>query len=819
MKKDDEQLQEETRARLEQKLRSKRSQRRNSSSKNAKNSSENEDDSEGKGVLSTVFSVFRGVTVIFAIIFVIAGVFGVAAGAGYFARLVEVTKVPNKTKLLSEINNIHGVSMMKYSNGQSISDISSDLIRVNVSSAAISQNVKNALIATEDDTFKTNDGVVPKAVFRGILGSVGGGMSSGGSTLTQQLIKQQVLGDSVTFQRKASEIVYARALNKYLSKDQILTDYLNVSPFGRNNKGQNIAGIESAAQGIFGKQASQLTVPEAAFIAGLPQSPIVYSPYNADGSLKSKADMSYGLARYQDVLFNLYRGGYISKKDYQTYENYDISKEFLQPAPVNSTAHGYLYNVVYSEAVADVYNYLIKTDKVSATALGNDSTKQHYQDLAEQDLQNNGYTITTTINQGVYNAMQDAVANYGGVLQDGTGEVQTGNVLMDNKTGAVLGFVGGLNYAENQNNHAFDTERSPGSSIKPILAYGPAIDMGMMGTATMLSNYPASYSSGQPIMHVGSTGSNTMMNLGEALDVSWNIPAYWTYQDILKSGKSAEPYMTKMDYQIKDYSVESLPLGGGVDPTVVQHTNGYQTLANGGIYNKYYVVQSIKDDTGHVIYQHENKPTQVYSEATSTIMEYLLHNVIVGQQTSTFYGALSQLNPSLATSVEWCGKTGTTDAYTDGWLMLSTPTVTLGDWVGHDNNSAMAANTAYSSNGTYMANLVNSINAADPSIFGAGQKFPDPATDSNVTKSKVLVSTGEKPGKLTSGPLKGVTVGGATTTSYWATKSGAPTTQYNFAIGGSTSDLANAWSKILPGVKLQTSPSSSSSTSKSSSKN
>lgn len=812
MKKDPIDSKEEVRSRLQAKMESRQHRNQLNSTKEIKKGSKVDND-ENKTAWSTTFSVVRGVSVIFGIIFVMLGVLGVSAGVGYFARLVEKTDVPNKSAMLAKINDIHGVSVINYSNGQAISDISSDLVRVTVASDAISNNVKNALISTEDDTFKTNDGVVPKAVVRGILGSVGGGSSSGGSTLTQQLIKQQILGDSVTFQRKASEIVYARALNNYLTKDQILTDYLNVSTFGRNNKGQNIAGVQEAAAGIFGKSAKDLSVPEAAFIAGLPQSPIVYSPYNADGSLKSKEMLSYGLSRQKDVLFNMYRGGYITKADYEKYKAYDISKEFLQPAAPDSQEHGYLYTVAYNEAVGHIYDYLVQRDKVSATDLGNDSTKQHYRDLAEQALQNDGYKVTTTINQNVYNAMQNAVANYGGTLQDGTGEVQTGNVLMDNKTGAVLAFVGGLNYAQNQNNHAFTTQRSPGSSIKPVLAYGPAIDMGLMGSATMLSNYPAKYSSGQDIMHVGEKGSNTMMPLGEALDVSWNIPAYWTYQDILKSGKSSEPYMSKMGYDIKDYSVESLPLGGGVDPTVVQHTNGYQTLANGGVYEPYYVVDSIKDDTGKVIYQHQSKPTQVYSEATSTIMEYLLTNVIKAGQTSTFYSVLSQLNPSLAQSVQWAGKTGTTDDYTDGWLMLSTPTISLGGWIGHDNNAPMASLTAYSNNGTYMANMVNAINAADPSIFGAGKKFPDPNKDPNVTKSQVLASTGEKPGKVTGGVLKDVNVTGTMTTSFWATKAGAPTTQYNFAIGGSASDVADAWNKILPNFKAgaPTPPSSSTS--------
>ncbi|MEI3653193.1 penicillin-binding protein [Lactococcus lactis subsp. lactis] len=795
MKKSSIDSQEEASARLKEKMENKRRKQSKPLSKNPK-------DNDEKSGWSITFKVVRGLIVIFGIIFALAGVFGAATGVGYFARLVEQTKTPDKTEMLAKINDIHGVSVINYSNGQPISDISSDLVRVTVKSDEISPNVKNALIATEDDSFKTNKGVVPKAVVRGILGSVGGGTSSGGSTLTQQLIKQQVLGDSVTFQRKASEIVYALKLNSYLSKDQILTDYLNVSPFGRNNKGQNIAGIQEAALGIFGKSAKDLTIPEAAFIAGLPQSPIVYSPYAADGSLKSKENMSYGLERQKEVLFYLYRGGYISEADYKKYKAYDISTEFLQPGVAQSQEHGYLYNVVYNEAITDIYNYLIKRDKVSATDLGNDSTKQRYRELAEQSLQNGGYTVTTTINQQVYDAMQNAVTNYSGLMQDGTGLIQTGNVLMDNKTGAVYGFIGGLDFSQSQVNHAFDTKRSPGSSIKPILAYGPAIDMGLMGSASVLSNYPAKYSSGQDIEHVGNMGTE-MMPFSEALNVSYNIPAYWTYQTILNKGKSVEPYMTKMGYDVADYSVESLPLGGGIDPTVVQHTNGYQTLANGGKYEPWYIVDSIKDDTGNVIYQHQTTGgTQVYSEATSTIMEYMLQDAIKSQKTSKFYGELQSLNSSLATNVQWAGKTGTTDNYTDVWMMLSTPSVTLGSWAGHDDNSAMSQNSGFINNAKFTANLVNAINAADPNIFGPGQKFTNPNSDPNVTKSKVLVSTGEKPGKvnvkLSNGKTQEVNLGGDTTTSFWATKSGAPTTTYDFSIGGSASDIAAGWKKILP---------------------
>lgn len=764
--------------------------------RNEKNKNKNKNKkspSDGKTILETTFIVVRGLGVVFATILSLGIIFSAATGTGYLVSLISDVKVPSSKVLTEKINTIPEASVMTYSNGQSISDISSDLIRTKVSSDQMAQTVKNALIATEDENFEHHKGVVPKAFFRAILGESMGGSSSGGSTITQQLIKQQVLGDSPTFKRKATEMVYALELEKHFTKDEILTDYLNVSPFGRNNKGQNIAGVEEAAKGIFGKSAKDLTIPEAAFIAGLPQSPIVYTPYGADGNLKSKENMQYGLDRQKDVLFNLYRNGYISKKEYEAYKAYDISTEFIAPATAETASHGYLYHVVYNEAFDKVYDYLIKTDKVSEAEQGNDVIKETYQKMAEQKLQQGGFTITATIDQGIYQAMQTAVANYGYLLQDGTGENQTGNVLMDNKTGAVLGFVGGLDYNSNQNNHAFDTHRSPGSSIKPIIAYGPAIDMGILGSASRLSNYPTKFSSGEPIMHDTSAGTQEMMTLQDALDTSWNIPAYWTYQTMLKNGQSVKPYMSKMGYQVDNYQIESLPLGGGIDPSVVQHTNGYQALLNGGQYEQYYVVDSIKDGNGKEIYKHESKPVQVYSKATSSIMAELLKGPIKSQKTTTFYGQLSNLNSTLA-GADWVGKTGTSNDFVDAWLMVATPAVTLSSWVGHDNNTPMAAMTGYNNNSQYVAQLANSIYRANPDVFGITQRF---TLDPSVTKSTVLTATGEKPGTFTGGGYTNFTLSGPTTTSYWAKPEGAPTTQYKFAIGGSDSDYADAWTKIL----------------------
>lgn len=762
---------------------------------------------EGWSLGDFVATVLRTMKLLWDVllVFALAGLlFGAGIAIGYAASLFSATETPDPSQLVQQVRNISSVSKISYSDGSIISDIDSDLIRIPVEADAISNNVKQAVIATEDENFQSHNGIVPKAVLRATLGSVAGvGSSSGGSTLTQQLIKQQVVGDAPTFSRKAAEIIDALALERVMNKDEILTTYLNVSPFGRNNRGQNIAGVEAAAQGIFGVSAKDLTVPQAAFIAGLPQSPIVYSPYASDGSLKTPENQALGLDRAKDVLYNMYRTGAITKEEYDQYSQYDLSKDFLPSNGIEKTPHDYLYFQAVSEAEEAMYDYLIKRDNVSSHDLKNNSTVKSYQELAKKELREGGYTVQTTINKAIYNAMQAAVANYGGLLDDGTGLVEVGNVLMDNRTGAILGFIGGRNFEGNQNNHAFDTERSPGSTIKPILAYGIAIDQGMMGSNSILSNYPANFSSGEPIMHVDSRGT-AMMDLREALNTSWNIPAYWTYRALREKGVDVPGYMKKMGYDIAEYGIESLPMGGGIEVTVAQHTNGFQTLANNGNFQKRYMIEKIMDRNGEVVYQHESKATRVYSAATATIMQDLLRGVINSGATTTFKSRISQINPTLA-NADWIGKTGTTNANGDMWLMLSTPNLTLGGWIGHDNNASLAPLTGYNNNANYMANLANAIYQADPAAWGVQDRF---TLDGSVISSSVLKATGQRPGRVNVNGRE-IDLTGQTVTSYWA-KNGAPQTTYRFAIGGSDSDYQNAWASMIGNPESRSTSNSSS---------
>ena len=757
----------------------------------------------GFRVASILAKILNGFKVTFNTLFVLAvigGFFGAGIAIGYGVALFDKVSIPQSAELVNRVKDITSISEIYYADGSTIASIEGDLLRTSVASDAISDNLKKAIIATEDEHFAEHKGVVPKAVIRATLGTlVGLGSSSGGSTLTQQVIKQQVVGDAPTLTRKATEIIDALALERVMSKDEILTTYLNIAPFGRNHKGQNIAGAQQAAEGIFGVNASDLTVPQAAFIAGLPQSPISYSPYESDGSLKSDEDMALGLKRGKDVLYNMYRTGALSQKDYEQYKSYDVRKDFLPSGSVSTASRDYLYFAALSEATDRMYDYLVARDHVSAQELKNESIQKAYRELAAKEIENGGYKITTTINKKVHTAMQNAVANYGRLLDDSTGQPEVGNVLMDNQTGAILGFVGGRNYQENQNNHAIDTKRSPASTTKPILAYGIAIDQGLMGSASILSNYPTNFSNGNPIMYVNSPGTG-MMTLGEALNYSWNIPAYWTYRTLREKGVDVKGYMEKMGYEIPEYGIESLPMGGGIDVTVAQHTNGYQTLANNGVYHKKHMIAKIESTTGQVIYEHKSQPVQVYSKATATIMQSLLRDVISSRVTSSFQTDLASINPSLARA-DWIGKTGTTNEDENMWLMLSTPRLTLGGWLGHDDNRPLAKGAGHYRNANYMAHLVNAIQQAEPGIWG-NERF---SLDPSVTKSQVLKSTGEKPGKVTING-KEVTVSGSTVTSYWATKEGAPVTTYRFAIGGSDADYQNAWKSILGSLPSLPSP-------------
>jgi penicillin-binding protein len=765
-------------------------------------------------IINVVIRVMQSLFIFLAVMLLLGGALGVGVGVGYFAYLVHDTQPPTKEELQKQITDIAEVSQMTYADGTNIAKIKSDLIRTRVDSNQISPLLKKAIISTEDEYFEEHKGVVPKAVVRALISEATGIGSSGGSTLTQQLVKQQILTDETTFKRKANEILLAYRIEKFFSKDEIVTTYLNVSPFGRNNKGENIAGVEEAAKGLFGKSANDLTLPQAAFIAGLPQSPIVYTPYTNTGELKSDENLAYGMKRKDFVLFSMYREKAITKKEYEEAKKYDLKQDFQPQQASNQNTEGYLYYAVLDEAVKTVMDINIEKAGVKKADL-DDLGLEQYEEQARKEIQSRGYTIHSTIDKTVYDAMQNAVATYGYMLDDGygTGMVETGNVLMDNKTGRIIGFIGGRDYNVSQSNHALNTVRQVGSTIKPISVYGPAIDQGMIGSESRLANYPTSYEGGGELTNATNSGTNTFDTVRYALEWSYNIPVYHLNEAMKKQmgddNFSYNNYLSKMNYPADPgWAYQSAPLGS-VETTVLTQTNGFQTLANGGKYQKGYMIDKITDSKGDVIYQHQDAPVQVYSEATASIMNDLMRSVLDSKITTQYKSLVSGLNPDLA-NVDWIGKTGTTSFYKDAWLVVSTPTVTLSSWAGYDIPVAMSPNSG-DHNSTYLANLTNAIYSVRPDLFGVGQKF---TLSKDVIKSKVSSFTGERPGTFTYNGGT-YTVSDSGTESLYA-KNGAPKSQYKFGYGGTDANYNAYWGRYI--TTNPTTPSSSNTTTPSSEK-
>ncbi|MFC6314018.1 transglycosylase domain-containing protein [Lapidilactobacillus achengensis] len=693
----------------------------------------------------------------------ILGALVLGLGLGYFSGLMSHEKVPSYNSMKRQIENINQSSELYFAKDVKLASVKSDLIRTQTKSGQISANLKKAIVATEDEDYYNHAGVVPKSLVRAVLADVTGlGTQTGGSTLTQQLVKMQLLSSETTWRRKAVEIMLALRIDKYFSKDQILESYLNVATFGRNNAGQNIAGVETAAQGLFGTSAAKLSLAQAAFIAGLPQSPSIYTPYRQDGTVKK--DLTYSMKRKDVVLFRMYRHGDITKKAYEDAKKVDLRSQFQKPttASTSTTKYGYMYNLLMSEAREILIKQLIKQNGRSVSKVEKDTQLYNrYWESADELLKQKGYRIDSTVNKDLYDQLESvtktASVNFGQTYTETayddnlkkevtiTEKVQPGSVVLDNSTGAVLAFVGGQDFNENQINHAFSTKRSPGSSIKPLMIYGPAIENQVINSQTALADFPRAFGNYKPSDY-GSTIQNRFVPTTEALEWSYNLPAVNLYYHLRNNTRvDVSTYMKKMglDLTTDEYSQLGLALGGTKEGfTVEQNAAAFATFANQGSYLKPYVINKITAPNGSVIYQHKTKKTKVFSASTSYIMQEMLKKVV---SAGTAANLSWQLNFNTSNVY---GKTGTTNDYRDNWFVGSTPGITMATWLGYDNfygNVHNLSSNASTINTTYWAQLANAIYQQDASLLKLNQTTSKP---DNVQTHTVLANTGTNSGTV-----------------------------------------------------------------------
>jgi len=692
-----------------------------------------------KGV-SITYQVTWNLILLFVILIVLGGSFAGGVGAGYFAALVKKEPIRPYENMKKDIYNYEETSELYFADNVYLGKLRTDLEREEVKLEDVSQHLIDAVVATEDEYFYEHGGVVPKAIMRAIFQEVtNSSVQTGGSTLTQQLIKNQLLTNEVSFERKAKEILLALRLEKFFDKKEILEAYLNVSTFGRNSSGRNIAGVQSAAKGIFGVNAKDLNLAQAAFIAGLPQSPFGYTPYTQKGELKTPEGMEAGLTRLNTVLKRMYDGGKIDQKQYEEALAYDITKDFIPRTESTLEKYPYLTVEIEKRAKEILEEILAEKDGYDENDLKENAELQNeYKILADRNLRQNGYEIHTTIRKDMYDAMQvakDNFAYYGydkvEIVKDPeTGEkkeviepVQVGAILIENSTGKILSFVGGRDFQLEQTNHVTSL-RSNGSTMKPLAVYAPAMELGKIAPGSVIPDVEVYLNPSRPNVPYPTNYDKKYSGLVSAryaLAMSYNVPAMLTYRTILDQRPAQ--YLEKMGITSlveTDYTTNSLALGGitkGV--TVEENVNAYGTFANGGNFVDAYMIEKIIDKSGNIVYEHEVKPVEVFSPQTAFLTIDMMRDVIK-------YGTASSMKNYLKFNSDWAGKTGTSQNLENNWFVAVNPNISFGVWNGYDTPKPLDLtykNLHHGTRGVYLwSTLLNAAYDIDPELIGAPNK-------------------------------------------------------------------------------------------------
>ena len=505
---------------------------------------------------------------------------------------------------------------------------------------AISENLQNAVVATEDRSFYKNSGINYGRFFLAILTA---GRSGGGSTITQQLAKNAYLSQDQTVERKAKEFFLALEINKKYSKKEILTMYLNNAYFGNG-----VWGIEDASKKYFGVSASELTLDQSAVLAGMLKGPEIYNPlYSVENATN----------RRNTVLQNMVAAGYIDQATADQSAAVDI--------------HGQLVDAY--EGKSEDYRYPSYFDAVI-----NEAVNEY--GLTEEDIIKNGYRIYTEMDQNYQASMQVIYDNVDlfPVAEDGT-RAESGSVALDPKTGGVRAIVGRV--ASDQDvgfrsyNYATQSARSPGSTIKPLVVYSPAVANGW-STNKELDNTTKVYGS-YTVDNYGDIQGSPTVPMYQALAESLNLPAVATANElglntVFDYGTKFGLNMDKVDRSL------GVALGSGVTTNPLQMAQAYGTFANDGVMNDAHLITKIENASGQVVKSHSQKSKRVLSSSANKKMT----NMMLGTFTNGTGVNAAPYGYTMA------GKTGTTetdfnpDLSGDQWVIGYTPDVVISQWLG-----------------------------------------------------------------------------------------------------------------------------------------
>ena len=525
-----------------------------------------------------------------------------------------------------------------------------------ITSEQVPQLLKDAITSIEDKRFYSHMGIDPIRIAGSFLRNAKAGqITQGGSTITQQLVKLAVFStkkEDQTYKRKIQEIMLALQLERNYSKEQILTYYLN-----KVYMANNVYGFGTASHYYFNKELSELSLPQVALLAGMPQAPNSYDPYANADQAKERRDL---------VLYSMKENGKITKEQYD--------QAVATPVTEGLIAHN---NKVDSNDKALVYDSFVTM------------VLKEVQEKTGLDPYNDGLTIETTIDSKAQQRLYDIV-NTNDYIQYVNDKIQNAVVMLDTKTGAVRAVNGGrkqttlLGY-----NRATDNSRSTGSTIKPVIDYGPAIEYLNYSTGQTIMDQRTTYSNGVELNNWDFSHKGAM-TLRTALVYSRNTTALQTFKAVGET--NIKSFLNNLDIQIKndgqDYLVESNSIGADISP--IKMAAAYATFGNYGTYSKPYTVTKVTTRDGQVT---EFKPEQKQAMKDSTA--YMITDVL---KDSFKYGLATQAAiPGLPTAAKTgssnytveqkraMGASDYEDIIPDSWFIGYSTDYTISAWTGYDN--------------------------------------------------------------------------------------------------------------------------------------
>lgn len=540
-------------------------------------------------------------------------------------------------------------------NGEIAARLHAEENRTETSLDKVPQDLVNAFIATEDQDFYKHHGVNFKGIARAVFSNITSGdlTGQGASTITQQLARNAFLSFDKKWERKVKEIILAFKLETTYSKDEILMMYMN-----KINFGAGAYGVQAAANTYFGKDVSDLTLAEASLLAGLPQSPNAYNPFQHLNKAK---------ARQKIVLNNMVSCGYIDAATASA--AYDETLTFKKTTGTGQR-YGYFVDAVIEEAI----------DIIAQKKISNDPDNTIYR---------SGLRIYTTMDQKVQQFAEEVYANQANFPQQTkNGEtIESAMAVVEHSSGEVKAIMGGRNYEQRRGfNRAIAAYRQPGSSIKPITVYSPALEAGYM-PFYVLDDSPISYKTSGGIWNPKNYDLSYRGLITMRTAVQYSVNTY-AVQLLDKIGiRTAFDFGRSMGLELvdspgsNDLGLAPLSLGGltkGATP--VQMAAAYGAIGNGGVYIPPHFITRIEDANGVELYKYEPSYKRVMSEQTSYLMSSMLQTVV-----SSGTGTNAQV-PGVTTA----GKTGTSEEYRDSWFCGFTPTYSMAVWMGYDENYTMS---------------------------------------------------------------------------------------------------------------------------------